>query len=304
MANGTERRPRTLMHTPGANLVAFNDFCKAHTDTYPFISPEKCNFAGKSVFIAGASKGIAETAISFAKAGCSKIAIGARSDLSSLVEEMKKVASGNTPHIVSLELDVTSEDSVRAAAQSIAHEFGGALDVLICNAGKLEEWLPVAESKPDEWWRSYEVNLQGTYLLNRHFIPLLLKGEVKTSILTSSIGALMVMPAASAYQSAKLAVVRLAEFIAAENEKDGLVCYAIHPGAVKTELAQNMPKEMHELLVDEPRLPAHTIVWLSQERRAHLSGRFISINWDMEELEKKKNKIMDDNLLKFRLVTS
>ncbi|KAI1265152.1 hypothetical protein F5Y18DRAFT_387565 [Xylariaceae sp. FL1019] len=294
-----------MANTTGANLEAVTGFCKTHTDTYPFISPDKCDLAGRSVFVAGASKGIArETAISFAKAGCSKIAIGARSDLSSLVDEMKKVATARAPQIVSLKLDVTSEDSVQAAAQTIAQEFGGALDVLICNAGQLEEWHPVAESKPDEWWRTYEVNVKGTYLLNRYFIPLLLKSEVKTSILTSSYGALMAMPAASAYQSTKFAVTRLAEFIAAENEKDGLVCYAIHPGSVKTELAHNMPKAMHGLLVDEPELPAHTIVWLSQERRPHLSGRFIPINWDMEELETKKNKIVEDNLFKFRLVTS
>lgn len=293
-------------NTPAENVKAVHDFLSSHHDTYPFISPDKTDLSGKSVFIAGASKGIGrETALSLATAGCSKIAVGARSDLSDLVDEISKTAvkaGKSAPTILSLELDVTSEDSVQAAAEKIGREFGGALDVLVCNAGNLEQWLPVAESKPTEWWRTYEINVKGTYLLNHYFIPLLLKSETKTSILTTSFGALSVRPTASGYQSSKFAVCRLAEFIATEYESQGLVCYSIHPGGVKTELAYNMPKDMWAVLVDEPALPAHTIVWLSREHRPWLSGRFVSVTWDMEELEKSKDKIVNGNLLKFRLI--
>ncbi|KAI1128069.1 hypothetical protein F5Y10DRAFT_241486 [Nemania abortiva] len=293
-------------NTPMQNLAVVSGFTTAHRDTYPFISLDKTNLSGKSVFVAGASKGIGrETALSLAKAGCSKIAIGARSDLSSLAEEMVKAAADagkSAPQLVVLKLDVTSEDSVQSAADKIAEEFGGVLDVLVCNAGNLEKWVPLAESNPAEWWQSYEINVKGTYLLNRAFIPLLLKSETKTSILTTSYGALGVRYGASGYQSSKFAVCRLAEFIASEYEKQGIVCFAIHPGGVRTELALNMPKEMHALLHDEPALPAHTIVWLSKEHRPWLSGRFVSVAWDMEELESKKDQIVEGNLLKFRMV--
>ncbi|KAI8634837.1 NAD(P)-binding protein [Xylariaceae sp. FL1651] len=292
-------------NTTTANRQTVDNFTSTHHDTYPFISPEKVNLSGKSAFIAGASKGIGrETALSYAKAGCSKIAIGARSDLSGLVGEIEKAATDagkSVPQIISLKLDVTSEDSVQAAADKIAQEFGGTLDVLLCNAGNLEQWLPVAESNPSEWWRTYEINIKGTYLLNRFFIPLLLKSDTKTSILVSSYGALSVRPGASAYQSSKFTVCRIAEFIAAEYEKQGLVCYAIHPGGVKTELAYNMPEDMWQVLVDEPELPAHTIVWLSKEHRPWLNGRFLSVNWDMEELESKKDEIINRNLFMFRM---
>jgi NAD(P)-dependent dehydrogenase (short-subunit alcohol dehydrogenase family) len=292
-------------NSAAANRDAVEGFTSTHRDTYPFISLDKTNLTGKSVFIAGASKGIGkETALALAKAGCSKIAVGARSDLSGLVAEIVKTATDadkGAPHVVSLHLDVTSEESVKAAADRIAQEFGGALDVLVCNAGNLEQWLPVAESNPTEWWRTYEINVKGTYLLNRFFIPLLLKSEIKTSILTTSFGALALRPGASGYQSSKFAVCRIAEFIATEYEKQGLVCFSIHPGGIKTDLAYNMPEDMWKVLVDEPALPAHTIVWLSRERRPWLSGRFVSVGWDMEELESKKDKIVEGDLLKFRI---
>ncbi|KAI1819262.1 NAD(P)-binding protein [Xylaria intraflava] len=303
MAGNTTAVPH---EDPGAaNASAVRDFAAVHHDTYPFISPAKIDLAGKSVFIAGASKGIGRlTSITLARTGCSKIAIGARSDLSSLEGEIKQAAidAGKTaPQVVSLQLDVTSDESVRAGAEKISQEFGGALDVLISYAGNMETWAPVGESNPPEWWKTYEINIKGTYLLNRYFIPLLLKGETKTSILLTSYGALVKSPGGSAYQSTKFAVCRLAEFIAAEYEKQGLICYAVHPGGVKTELAYRMPEYMWAVLIDEPALPADTITWLIKERRSWLSGRFVSVNWDVEELESMKDKIVEEDLLKFRM---
>ncbi|KAI1189827.1 hypothetical protein F5B17DRAFT_157519 [Nemania serpens] len=293
-------------NTPAANRDAVNNYTTVHRDTYPFLSLDKTDLSGKSVFVAGASKGIGkETALALAKAGCSKIAIGARSDISSLAKELSKAATDagrSVPQVVSLKLDVTSEESVQAAADQIGQAFGGALDVLVCNAGSLEPWHPLAESTPADWWQTYEINVKGTYLLNRYFIPLLLKSETKTSILVSSYGALGVRSGASGYQSSKFAVCRIAEFIAAEYEEQGIVCFSIHPGGVKTELAHNMPEAMWQYLVDEPALPAHTIVWLSKEHRPWLNGRFVSVTWDMEELEGKKDEIVKGDLFKFRMV--
>ncbi|KAI0194947.1 NAD(P)-binding protein [Astrocystis sublimbata] len=287
------------------NVHAVMDFTTVHHDTYPYISLDKANLSGKSVFVAGASKGIGkETALSLGAAGCSKIAIGARSDISKLADEIKKAATDanrSAPQVVTLSLDVTSEESVKAAADKISQEFGGALDVLVCNAGNLESWLKVAEANPSEWWKTYEVNVKGTFLLNHFFIPLLLEGEMKTSLIVSSYGALAVFNGASGYQSTKLAICRLAEFIAAEYGDRGIVCTSLHPGGIKTELALNMPEQQWGSLIDELALPAHTIAYLCGERRPWLNGRFFSVGWDMEELESKRDQIVKDNLFVFRL---
>ncbi|KAI1431030.1 hypothetical protein GGR50DRAFT_126350 [Xylaria sp. CBS 124048] len=290
---------------PPLNVDVVSAFTTVHHDTYPYIAPSNIDLSGKSVFIAGASKGIGRlTSLTLAKAGCSKIAVGSRSSLADLEKEITEaaIAAGKTaPLVVSVELDVTLEESVKAAAEKIGEAFGGSLDVLIANAGNMEEWKPVGETVVAEWWKTWETNFKGPYLLNRYFISLLLKSEIKTSILTSSYGALCTMPGASGYQGSKFAVSRLAEFIADEYVSQGLVCYSIHPGAVKTDLAFGMPDYMWRVLVDEPALAADTFVWLCKERRPWLSGRFLSVNWDMEELEAKKEKMVEDDLCKFRL---
>ena len=80
-----------------------------------------------------------------------------------------------------------------------------------------------------------------------------------------------------------------------------MLCFGIQPGGVATELALNLPKDMHGLLVDTPELCADMMVWLTAERREWLAGRYIAVNWDVDELLEKKEKIVEEDLLKVRL---
>ena len=281
-------------------------YVSVRKDTYPFIDPTKADLAGKSVAITGASKGIGKaTAISFAMAGCSKILLLARSDMADVeaaVKDAAKKTGRPQPLVHSLKVDMTSEDSVRVASETAADILGGSLDILISNAGYLEEWKPIAESKPSEWWTTWEVNIKGSYLAARYFVPLLLKSTTKTIINISSGGAHVMFPGASGYQTTKFALCRLTEFIDKEYYQQGLIAIVVHPGGVKTELAMNMPPEKQDVLTDTPELAADTLVWLSRERRDWLSGRFVSVSWDMEEFEQKRQEILQGNLLKFRVV--
>jgi NAD(P)-dependent dehydrogenase (short-subunit alcohol dehydrogenase family) len=131
---------------------------------------------------------------------------------------------------------------------------------------------------------------------------LLLKSQTKTIINITSGGANALFPGASGYQTTKFALCRLTEFMDKEYYQQGLIAISLHPGGVQTELALNMPPDMHDVLTDTPELAADTIVWLSRERRDWLSGRYATVNWDMEELDQKKEDILQRNLLKFRLV--
>ncbi|THY93250.1 NAD-P-binding protein [Aureobasidium pullulans] len=278
-----------------------------HNDTYDFISTKTQNLKGKRVFLTGASKGIGkETALSFARAGASSIALGARSSLSDLASEVEKAAqdAGHAaPKVISTKLDVTDVSSTEEAARTIKSEFGG-LDFLFNNAGYLEDFKKIAESDPDEWWKTQEVNIKGPYLVARAFIPVLLdtKDGDKTIINTSSIGAHVIMPGASSYQSTKLSLLRLGEFIQAEYADQGILCYGIHPGGVMTELASRMPKESHHVLCDQPQLAADTVAWLVNEKREWLAGRYVSVTWDMKEFLEKKDEIVKKDLLKVRML--
>lgn len=225
-------------------------FCPTYrSDTYPFIDPKKANLKGKNVFITGSSKGIGRAlALCYARAGASGIAIAARSSLSTLETEIAsaaKDAGHEAPNVVSYQMDVVDRDAIERTAKQIDKAFSGRLDILINNAGYLETFIPIIESDPDEWWKTWTVNMRGPYLMTRAMLPIMLKGGDKQIVNLSSIGAHIKQPGASGYQTSKFALCRFTEFIMAEYGEQGVVAFAVHPGGVMTELASNMPKNLH-----------------------------------------------------------
>ena len=193
----------------------------------------------------GANKGVGQaTALSLAKAGAEGIVIAARKDLKSVegaVRRAAKEAGRPEPKILILKLDVTSREDVEEAAKQVESTFGR-LDILINNAGYLEEYHNIAETDPYDWWYSVEVNVKGTYLMSRSFIPILLKGGDKTIVNLSSIGAHIIGPGGSAYVLSKTAILRFGEFVSAEYGDQGLVAFGVHPGGIQTELGLKFMK--------------------------------------------------------------
>lgn len=54
-------------------------------------------------------------------------------------------------------------------------------------------------------------------------------------------------------------------------------------------------------LTEDVELAGSVCVWLTKERREWLSGRYIDSRWDFDELEKKRDMIVEYDLLKFRM---
>ena len=179
-------------------------------------------------------------ATSFTKAGASYIAVGARSDVSSLATEIAHAARSAKrpePLFVGLKMDITDPHSVAAAAAEVERLFGK-LHVLINNAGILGKYGLIADSNPTEWTEVLDVNLKGPYLVTRAFLPLLVRstGHQKYIINVTSAAAHLANPTLSAYQISKNGLLKLSTLTNAEYKEQGVVCFAIHPGNVVTDL--------------------------------------------------------------------
>ncbi|KAK3720777.1 hypothetical protein LTR37_003440 [Vermiconidia calcicola] len=246
-----------------------------HDDTYPAIlSATASNLDGKTMMITGAANGVGRaTAIAAARAGASQIVAVDMSSFGKLEEDAIDAAVANgkaKPKVLLLNLDITD----RARVQDVAN-----------------------------YWRAFEVNLGGTFNVVRYFLPLLLntKHGLKTIINVASIGALRVGKGASSYRTTKFALLRWTDALNTDYGEQGLLAYCIHPGALLTDLGGGMPKDAHALLTDKVELPADTMVWLAQERREWLAGRYVSCNWDMPEFVGRKEEIVSGDKLKMRM---
>ncbi|KAF7881882.1 uncharacterized protein EAF02_006570 [Botrytis sinoallii] len=259
-----------------------------HHDTYPLVTAANCKEQkNRAVFITGASRGIGRAcAVAFAQAGASAIAIGARATLDpvekAILEEAAK-ADHPAPKVLKRTLDVSDEKNVASAFAQTEQSFGR-LDILVNDAGRLENGFPLADTDSTSWWAAWEVNVARRQL----------------SISTRS-GA-PVPAGCLGLPDGKLAICRLTEFTSVEYGGQGVVAIAVHPGAVDTELIKTLPVQYHTNLVDAPELAADTIEWLTREKQGWLNGRYRSADWDMEEIMSRKDEIVEGNKLRVRLV--
>lgn len=201
--------------TKQTNPGATNFVSTIHHDTYEYIKTplKELHHEAHTILVTGASRGIGQAiAVSYARAGCQNIILLARSSLDStaqqVVEAAKKVGHTAIPRILCINMDVTSLASVRSAAQEVGSKFG-AVDVLINNAGYMEAWNVICDSDPDDWWKAWEVNVKGTYLVTREFLPLVLKSRQRSIITISSAGAWFTLSGGSAYEGTKTAQIRM-----------------------------------------------------------------------------------------------
>lgn len=298
-----------------------------HCSPYPAIDPSNFDFSGKAVLVTGASRGLGRAMVlAFAAAGASKIAAGARGDTASLKDAVASSARTNghaEPQFLPLALDVADEDSVGAAADAIRAEFGR-LDVVINNAGVLGSFGKVGDTDPGQWWRVFQVNLLGPYLVSRAMVPLLRQSEHSYVIHVASVGAHLVNPALSAYQTSKMALVRFSQLLQREYSDDGVTSFSVHPGNCQTDIMG--PGELddfhkssmliplrflfstfvfhwltHAVYTDSPALCAQSLVYLTSEPRPWLGGRYVNCTWDLPELMAQKDAIVEGDKLKVKL---
>ena len=97
---------------------------------------------------------------------------------------------------------------------------------------------------------------------------------------------------------------RFTEFLEVEYGARGIIPMAYHPGAVMTEMANKLPQDVLNSVTstDTPELAGDMVVWMSKERRQWLAGRYVSCNWDLTELEAKKDEIVKGDKLKFKMI--
>lgn len=146
-------KPRDARRLTRSWHIRYSFTSALHTDTYQTIAASKCNQRGRAVLITGASKGIGRaSAISFAKAGASAIAVGARSSVdgtAAAVVDAAKASGHAIPQVLKLTLDVADAESVAKAALKTEQAFSR-LDILVNNAGQMDKWLHIADTDPQD----------------------------------------------------------------------------------------------------------------------------------------------------------
>jgi NAD(P)-dependent dehydrogenase (short-subunit alcohol dehydrogenase family) len=188
----------------------------------------------KVVLITGATDGLGKAAaILLAERGYRVYAAGRSAEKRAALDQLAQFK--NLP-MRSIELDVTSDDSVRSAVEKILAETGR-IDVLINNAG-LGYMAVVEEMKMEDMRRQFETNVFGVLRVTQAVLPHMRARRSGRILMISSVAGLVSPPTYGAYSSSKHALEGLSNALRLELYPFHIEVVLIEPGYIATNFRQ------------------------------------------------------------------
>jgi NAD(P)-dependent dehydrogenase (short-subunit alcohol dehydrogenase family) len=241
----------------------------------------------KVAFITGASSGIgAGTARRFAQEGAKIVLADVQEEEGHKLQQEIEAAGGQALYV---ECDVSQPEAVQSAITAAVEKFGR-LDIVFANAGINGVWTPIEELKPEEWDKTIDINLKGTYLTVHYAVPHLKAAGGGSILITSSVNGTRTFsnPGASAYSTSKAGQVAFMKMIALELGRDNIRCNAICPGAIHTNIDERTEQRHTDQIGIKVELPegspalnegqgepvdvADTCLFLASDLGRHVSG--------------------------------
>lgn len=131
-----------------------------------------------------------------------------------------------------LELDVTSEKSVKSVAETVANTFGQ-IDVLVSNAG-IFDFYPLSDAGSEKLKKIFDVNVFGMANLIKYFLTLLQESKGRLIVVSSE--SYKVPAPFQPYSLSKQALEKLFNGTRLELMTKGIKSILIRPGPIQTDL--------------------------------------------------------------------
>ncbi|MET3927905.1 SDR family NAD(P)-dependent oxidoreductase [Devosia sp. 2618] len=200
------------------------------------------------------------------------VASGARVslwDIDAKVLAAAKAKLGEAASVVVV--DVADCDAVAAAAASVAKSHGG-IEILVHSAGIAGKNAPLDEYDPDEWRRVIDIDLNGTFYVNRAVVPYMKASNYGRIVNIASIAGKEGNPNASAYAAAKGGVIAMTKALGKELAKHDIAVNAITPATAKTRILDELKPEFIDYMLS--RIPRGR--FLEVDEAASMVGWLVS----------------------------
>lgn len=220
-------------------------------------TPSGQRFLGRVCVVTGAANGIGRAVVLRLSAEGAAV-IAADVDLAGARET---VAMTKRRGHLAVRVDVRSTASVNRLIAVVQRDHAG-LDVLVNNAG-IEILGNVAEMEPPMWDEVMAVNLRGTYLVSRAFLPMLLRRAQETGMTAIVNNASLMGQVSSqglaAYCASKAGVISLTRSMALDHAEQGLRVNCVCPGIVYTPMLERRFESGQDRRTTVLRPPVHYI---------------------------------------------
>lgn len=180
-----------------------------------------------------------------------------------------------------LSVDVSSAEEVRAALGDV-----GDVDVLVNSAGIAGPNKPLWDVTPEEWDRTFAVNVSGTFNTCRVLAPGMRSRGWGRIINVASIAGKEGNPNLSAYSASKAAVIALTKSLGKELATSGVLVNAVAPAVIDTPMNAATDAAVLDYMVQRipmgrtgrPEEVAELIAWLSSDLCSFSTGAVYDVS--------------------------
>lgn len=205
--------------------------------------------------------------------------------------------------------DVTAPDAVTRVVTTAESQLGP-IDILVNSAGVVGPLGYDWHADPEDWWRTFEVNVLGSFRCAREVLAGMAARRRGRIVNVSSGAAFNRLPRMAAYCATKAAVTQWTKILAEDTRAHGIAVFAFHPGAVRTSMlaglteSPDVPREVGDMFRavlnqgrDTPiERCAQMLLFLVSGRADALSGRFIRAQDNEDELVHRAEEIQRNDL--------
>lgn len=242
---------------------------------------------GKSIVVTGASSGMGRVIVErFVKEGANVVAVARRAER---LQELATSLNGALGSIIVCPGDVSKQEDCERMIDLAVEKFGK-LDVLVNNAGVMDDMATVANYTNEKYDFVMDVNLAGPLFAMRKAVNVFLaQGNGGNIITTSSVGGSH-QAAGVIYCASKAAVNAIVRHTAFAYRKDRIRCNAIAPGGINTEISTSMGKPnvdgFTRIQPIQALMPgmgegmdiANAAVFLASDESAFISGQILTVD--------------------------
>lgn len=247
------------------------------------------DLTGKVAVVTGASSGLgADAALAYAEAGADVALLARRVEK---LEAVKAQIESTGRRAIAVACDVTNEESVKEAIQTVLDTFGK-IDILLNNAGVAVRG-GVHEMTEEDWNRSFDTNVKGIFLASKYVVPQMMERGYGKIVNVASVNAVVADKSdlfiRHSYNASKAAVLGLTKGMAASYAQHGITVNAIGPALFETEMTADKLFKSEEFMgyysyTNPAGRPGQkgelngTVIYLSSDASSYVQGQFVVVD--------------------------
>ena len=205
------------------------------------------DLSGMSILVTGSSSGFGRLGGEYYARLGAKVFATMRNLPRPEANELEALAKSDGLDITVIEIDVTKDDQVAAGVAKAEALAGGALDVLINNAG-ISYAGPIEVQDMEATHHLFDTNVYGPHRMARAALPAMRKAKKGYIVNVSSQLGKLIIPGYGMYSPTKFALEAMSEQMAYELVPHGIEVSIVQPGGYPTDIWENASALSGQLL--------------------------------------------------------